>query len=220
MDERDPSVRNDLVCRFLRFKINESKYVQVAGAVLFASATSALSWGNIAESHWTARTLFYSCIVLALVAIVTGAQQQMVLPGDDPHLQDMDLAHIIATITGIRQSNNTAKKHNHGLIFALQAPLMLFSLAVALFLAGLFSVVFGPLGSSPLWGDNAKVAIFFGTMNAIAIIAFAGSSWWIYEIPKLRPRHIYSNTQIIYQEPVERERWRTGGSQREHEGVQ
>lgn len=127
------------------------------GAVLFASATSALSWGSIAESHWTACTLFYSCIVLALVAIVTGAQQQMVLPGDNPPLEDLDLAQFIATITGIRQLNNTAKKYNYGLIFALQAPLMLFSLAVAAFLAGLFSVVFGPLGSSPLRGDNAKV---------------------------------------------------------------
>ena len=36
-DEHDPSMRNDLVCRFLRFKINESKYVQVAvsGTCLF-----------------------------------------------------------------------------------------------------------------------------------------------------------------------------------------
>ena len=143
------------------------------GAVLFASATSALSWGNIAESHWTARTLFFSCIVLALVAIVTGAQQQMVLPGDDPHLQDMDLSQIIATITGIRQSNNTAKKHNHGLIFALQAPLMLFSLAVALFLAGLFSVVFNPLGSSPLWGDNAKVCAIIASSFCFSGIAIA-----------------------------------------------
>ena len=49
----------------------------------------------------------------------------------------------------IEPSNNIIRNHlNYGLVFALQASLMLFSLAVALLLAGLFSVVFGPLGSS------------------------------------------------------------------------
>ena len=46
---------------------------------------------------------------------------------------------------------------NPFLIFALQAPIMLLSLSVMAFLAGLCSVVFAPLSSEPVWDENAKV---------------------------------------------------------------
>ena len=102
------------------------------------------------------------------MAIVTGAQQRMVLPGDDPYLKDTDLTQIADVLTKARQPNDTAYIHpNRGLIFALQTPLMLLSLAVAAFLGGLFSVVFSPLASSLLWGDGAKVC---------AVLAFSFTS--------------------------------------------
>ena len=109
---------------------------------------SCLSWDNIADLHWSARALFYSSIIFALVSVVGGAQQQWVLPAEDLlKAEDVDL----------EQLKSVLKDRNKGLVFALQCPLMFFSYSVATFLAGFFSVVFSPLASKLSWGDDAKV---------------------------------------------------------------
>ena len=84
----------------------------------------------------------------------------MVFPTDDPNLKKMDLSKIADVILRTEQHDDDTTTHNranYALIFALQTPLMLLSLTVAAFLAGLFSVVFNRLGSNLLWGDDTKV---------------------------------------------------------------
>lgn len=122
---------------------------KIQGAVIFASVPSCLAWDNVPSSHWSARGLFYSSIVLALVAIVTGAQQQMVLPSNDVDIKHADLDDFVTLLTRGNSDGSPQSRsgRNHRLIFALQLPLMIFSLAVAAFLGGLLAVVFGPLGS-------------------------------------------------------------------------
>ncbi|KAL8765063.1 MAG: hypothetical protein Q9194_006693 [Teloschistes cf. exilis] len=145
-DETNSTAQDKLVKRFVLSRINESKYVQAAGAVLFASVIGCLSWNTITESHWTARALFYSSIIFALVSVVTGAQQLWVLPNEDSlKAPDVDLEPLEWHM----------KNHKKRFVFAIQCPLMFFSYSVATFLSGLFSVVFSPLAGKATWSDDA-----------------------------------------------------------------
>lgn len=48
-------------------------------------------------------------------------------------------------------------EHNNGLKFALQCPMMVFSFSITTFLAGLWSVVFSPLGMGNRRDGDVKV---------------------------------------------------------------
>lgn len=85
---------------------------------------------------------------MALVSVVSGAQQQWILPAKDT---------LEAEDKHLNQLADDLKSGNKSLKFALQCPLMFFSYSVAAFLSGLFSVVFSPLGKNLVWGDDAKV---------------------------------------------------------------
>ncbi|KAL9634860.1 MAG: hypothetical protein Q9204_002835 [Flavoplaca sp. TL-2023a] len=109
-------------------------------------------------------------IVLALVVIVSGAQQQMVLPFNNVEIKDVNLDGLVDQLTeggavgSARVSNDNEGRGRSGrktrLIFVLQLALVLFSLAVAAFLGGLLAVVFAPMGSSQGGTDDEnKVCI-------------------------------------------------------------
>lgn len=116
-------------------------------------------------------------MLFAFLAVVTGSQQMLVLPGEKLEESDDDFE----TSTGLDakdryqrdlkqsdrlyldkvverlQTTRRGDRPNSFLVFALQAPLMLLTLSVITFLAGLCAVVFAPLASKPEWGNNAKV---------------------------------------------------------------
>ena len=89
-------------------------------------------------------------IILALTAIVLGAQQTIVLPSE----VDRDTALGVQQRLRVHGKEDTPRKN---MLFISQSPIMCFSLSVACFLAGLSSVVVSPLAQSPLWGPEAKV---------------------------------------------------------------
>ena len=118
-------------------------------------------------------------MLLAFVAIVIGSQQMLVLPNERPHHSDGDFESSTAFDSKERCDRELKESEEqyqqavikrlgdtrHGdrpnsfLVFALQAPIMLLSLSVMAFLAGLCSVIFAPLANSPVWDDNAKVCV-------------------------------------------------------------
>ena len=109
--------------------------------------------------------MFYLSTVFALVAIVSSSQQLWILPR-------LDLAH--ALLTGdVREKNrriadlsaflDRVQRARDGklkakYLFALQAPIMLLTLSVLTFLAGLCSTIFSPLAVKLMWDDDAKVS--------------------------------------------------------------
>ena len=113
-------------------------------------------------------------MLLAFVAIISGSQQLLVIPneklqrpGDNhnklpaPDLKDRDKKeserlYQQAIIERLRDKEEKDRP-NTSLVFALQAPMMLLSLSVVAFLAGLSSVIFAPLATKPVWDDNAKL---------------------------------------------------------------
>lgn len=140
------------------------------GAVVIASVTSCISWQVISTSHWSASALFYSSIILAFVAIVAAAQQGMVLPGDETLMATTNLP----SISGMVTSGNELTHWQ--LVFVLQCPLMFFSFAVATFLAGLFAVVFGPLGRTLSGTTLRRYAEDSSFLKRVVIdISFAGA---------------------------------------------
>ena len=121
-------------------------------------------------------------MLLALAAIVMGSQQMLVLPNE--RRQDVDEGTGTALVLKMVDTNDTqmeisenqylqaivkrlCETHRHGRpntfqVFALQAPMMLLSLSVVAFLAGLCSVIFAPLATKLAWDGNAKV---FGDLH-------------------------------------------------------
>ena len=111
---------------------------------------ASLSWVTLSASHWSGPALWYMGIILALTAIVLGAQQTIVLPSE----VDRDTALGVQQRLRVHGKEDTPRKN---MLFISQSPIMCFSLSVACFLAGLSSVVVSPLAQSPLWGPEAKV---------------------------------------------------------------
>ena len=149
------------------------------GGFLFTTVASCLQWPGTQNGHWSAAASFYACMLLALVAIVSGSQQLNVLPSE----RRQDLSDIVETPDALRSKDklDTELKEseeqflqavverlrdtrypdhpNTFLIFALQAPLLLLTLSVIAFAVGLCSVIFAPLVKQPGWNDNAKVRL-------------------------------------------------------------
>lgn len=149
------------------------------GGFLFTTVASCLQWPGTQNGHWSATAFFYACMLFAFVAIVMGSQQLLVLPNERPHYSDEDFEtssaldskercdrklkeseerYQQAVIKRLRDTRYDDRP-NSFLVFALQAPMMLLTLSVMAFLAGLCSVIFAPLANSPVWDDKAKVCV-------------------------------------------------------------
>ncbi|KAL8745594.1 MAG: hypothetical protein Q9190_002277 [Brigantiaea leucoxantha] len=163
-------------------------------------------------------------MLLALLAIVMGSQQLIVLPDERPQDLDEDIETSTATdskdkfdklmresekqyqrvvIKRLREISHGDRPNNF-LVFALQAPLMLLTLSVMAFLAGLCSVVFAPLATRLAWDDDAKVridvsvpskhcanlsvqiAVQFGVLGFLCILTFWTSSFLLHGLFSLQ----------------------------------
>lgn len=138
---------------------------------------SCLQWPGTQNGHWCAPALFYASLLFALVAIVTGSQQLLVVPnersadadafagaslamkledGQESEMAASEREHLQAIVDRLCQTHRP-NQSNSLHIFALQAPMMLLSLSVMAFLGGLCSVIIAPLVQLPVWNDHAKV---------------------------------------------------------------
>ena len=122
---------------------------------MFASTISCLSWSNLSSSHWSGPALWYGSIILALMAVMLGAQQVMFLPDkfDGNAARDFRKRLMVRS----REKMRAELEPRQSILFAWQAPLMCLSCSVVFFHAGLLSVVISPLARKPGWGDEAKV---------------------------------------------------------------
>ena len=132
------------------------------GGFLFTTAAGCSAWPATQQGHWTAAAFFYASMLFALVAIFLGSQQLLVLPSlkyvERPlnRSQKESLRHVWERLARSRGEDG---KPSGLQVVALQAPLMVLSLAVLAFFAGLCSVIFAPLAQQLVWNDDAKVGI-------------------------------------------------------------
>ena len=136
-----------------------SLLTRTKGGFLFTSVTSCLQWYGTQTSHWSAPALFYSSLIFSLLAVVNGSQQILLLPetkaGGYYSDRDEDEARSIQD----RLRKDGAYEVKRRWLFALQAPMMLLTLSVMTFLAGLCSVIFSPLAHHLAWNSEAKVSL-------------------------------------------------------------
>ena len=141
-----------------------SMYSSLQGGFLFTTVASCLQWPGTQNGHWSASALFYASILFALIAIILGSQQLLVLsniaPIDklDRELRASEKRYLEEVVKRLCDPHRQGEPNNFG-VAALQAPFTLLSLAVLAFLAGLCSVVFAPLATQLIWDDHARVRV-------------------------------------------------------------
>lgn len=113
------------------------------------SAISTLSWTGLDGRHWTGLSCWYASIILAIVSVLSGAQQTILLES----LQNVDFRQ-----TRIRLCGNSYEP-KWTVVFAWQCHLMLLSWAFVCYIAGLTSYIVSPVAINPVWDDNAKVCL-------------------------------------------------------------
>lgn len=118
--------------------------------MLFASVVSCLSWTGLDGRHWTAPAFWYCSIVLAITAVVLGAQQFMVLDNVKPNDWKQFQRHL-------RVSDQGEWRPERTMLYVWQSPLMALSYSMVLFMAGLLSYVISPFANKRLWDEDAKV---------------------------------------------------------------
>ncbi|MCJ1460343.1 hypothetical protein MMC28_010723 [Mycoblastus sanguinarius] len=135
-----------------------------------------------------------------------GSQQLLVLPNEklqdsdedfetstaldskdryDRELKESEKQYLQAVVKRLRDTRHDDRP-NVFLVFALQAPIMLLTLSVMAFLAGLCSVVFAPLANHLAWDDNAKIAVEFGISGVLCIVIFFTSSFLVHGLFSLQ----------------------------------
>ena len=125
------------------------------GAVFFTSLTSCLSWYNLSSRHWSGPALWYAGIILALIAVILGNQQVLVIPDTSDTTAASTLAIQKRLMTS--DSSSASPRPKRLMLFTGQAPIMSLSYAMICFLVGMVAVVIGPLAGEQKWGDDAKV---------------------------------------------------------------
>ena len=121
--------------------------------------TSCLQWYGTQTSHWSAPALFYSSLIFSLLAVVNGSQQILLLPETRAEGCYSDRDEDEARSIRDRLRKDEANEVTRRWVFALQAPMMLLTLSVISFLAGLCSVIFSPLAHHLTWNSEAKVSL-------------------------------------------------------------
>lgn len=154
------------LARWRTSKVLEANYVQVGGAVLFASIIAALSWPAIATTHWSCPALWYAGILFSLMAVVLGAQQLIVISDGFSPTTWNDALEIRRRLVTVDQSGQW--QPSRVMLFVLQAPLMCLAYSMLLFLAGLVSFIVSPLALKPAWNDEAKTVVLFLVALAVA----------------------------------------------------
>ena len=150
-------------------------------------------------------------MLISLAAIVTGSEQLLLLPSEqrrdqcesfgssrilsqqsllkpvdriDTELEEEEKSHLDDVLDRMRNKRSDSPKYL--CLLALQAPIMLLTLAVVLFFAALLSIVFGPLVGNLVLDDNARVRrapLTHGiilTDNKEIAIAFSVASLWAF----------------------------------------
>ncbi|MCJ1456296.1 hypothetical protein MMC28_006656 [Mycoblastus sanguinarius] len=130
------------LAKCFKIKIREAQYVQVAGAILFTSTISCLSWNNFSDCHWSAPALWYAGILFALTSIMLGAQQTLMIPDESEVVDALTVQNRLTT------NKSLPRRPNCFMLFVLQAPVTCLSYAIMFFLGGLGSVVFSPLAQN------------------------------------------------------------------------
>lgn len=147
-----------------------------------------MTWPATAQAHWTAAALFYLSTVFALVAIISSSQQLWILPRLDlGTLSDVREKHrriedLSAFVHRVQKTNGRSGTLKPKYIFALQAPIMLLTLSVLAFLAGMCSTIYSPLAQRLAWNDDAKISLVFGIGSVAALGIFASTSTFIYAL--------------------------------------
>lgn len=103
------------------------------GAVFFTSLTSRLSWYNLSSQHWSGPALWYAGIILALIAVIIGNQQMLVIPDTSDTTAALTLAIQKRLMTS--DSLSASPRPKRLMLFTWQAPLMSLSYAIICFLA-------------------------------------------------------------------------------------
>lgn len=187
--ENDCNEMRVLFVEWSELKRSESKYIQIAGGLLFTSVTSCLQWTSIQTSHWSAPALFYCSLLFSLTSVVNGSQQILVLPGEKSTRSQTDIEQEkrAANVVKCRIKGHRPDGLNNSYVYALQSPIMLLTFSVATFLAGLFSVIFSPLAHSLTWDSQAKIALVFGIASIAAIMVFYTTSVLIHSLDQELP---------------------------------
>lgn len=153
-DEADPVGIERQLRTWIKHKKAEAQYVQVAGAVIFASVNGCLQWNNLEGRHWIGPAFWYASILLSLFAVVLGAQQVLVL---DP-LEDNENTDWLRVRKRLMVDPPLgALQPRLKMLYVWQEPLMCLGYAVVFFVGGLMSHVYSPIAQGRAWNDDAKV---------------------------------------------------------------
>ena len=95
--------------------------------------------------------MWYAALIFALVSIILGAQQTIIMPEASDGIDPLIIKQRLLA------SDSFTPRPNRLMLFVWQSPLMCISSSIMCFLAGLTSVVLSPLAQDPRWNEAAKV---------------------------------------------------------------
>ncbi|KAI9733647.1 MAG: hypothetical protein M1834_003249 [Cirrosporium novae-zelandiae] len=163
-DEQD---RDHLTNRWKENKLAELNFVGIVGALLAGVLTSTGSWPNIlpdgSPTPWTVRSCWYCGIILALLSVVTAAQQSIRLHRLSGH---RDAEEKIRSLLSKKYTGADGQiLPRIAQIYAWQLAVLFLTASVLAMFVGMFILIWSSTGRSPpgepWWDQEAKMAVSF-----------------------------------------------------------
>ncbi|KAH7342726.1 hypothetical protein BKA65DRAFT_595791 [Rhexocercosporidium sp. MPI-PUGE-AT-0058] len=184
-------------------KLYEQHFIQLASTILAAAVIGCFSWVPATNGFWIGPALWYSSLVLSIVAILLSSSQAFIfsalntpsvgLNSSGDFRRYLSLILVVPPRAILPEGFHAESLRGCGprwkMVFTWQAPMMLMAYAVIFFMAGLTVYVCTPLFNGEARTDGGKmtktpnviqISIFYLAMSAFTGGIFVYCSFWAY----------------------------------------
>ncbi|KAH6620343.1 hypothetical protein C7974DRAFT_378407 [Boeremia exigua] len=193
----DRSVLVPLIRQWKVEKYEELRSVQVSASFCAGAALAGMPWSKTSDALWIANSLFVSCLLCSIWAIISSIQTKSILD-DLPAKEDLDsnLAdpEVVRMQHTILRYRRTPAFQHWVMLFIWQFPSMTMAYSWVTFLSALTVHVCDPFIRRSPWSGKNKTAIVYLVVGLLGLATYVFTAIFVY-ISEKDLEHYVSDTK-------------------------
>ncbi|KAE9992353.1 hypothetical protein EG327_009307 [Venturia inaequalis] len=205
-NDPDSSKLERAVRKFREGKLKEQKIVNIAGTLSAAATIGVFSWPELATTHWYAKALWYSSLVLAIFSLIGLSQSRLTEAVSCIEEREASEEEKKAALRVFVDPDDTSMDddgespmswYTRNMVFVWQWTLMVMVWSWVTFLMALLLHIIKPFlpTQNPKTADR-NVAIFFLAVLTPIILTYTWCAWWTGYATK-KPNSTFSEESVL-----------------------